>query len=232
MNKSVLRELITEIDECINLQNQWVLFWSDASLLRQKLKNPELLQYFENRIVKLKYEKLMNRIQTIWNDQLWYTTVSFFEDYKILLNEEIWINKEQKYFSAWEEKEIVEFLKKLFSQAESEIIIYDTYLKPELIRILANLNSWIKISLFTLEKSKSKKLEDSIQGLCLLLDTEVKKVFIPTPIFNIHDRFYFIDNECYSFWASVNASKIRWTMFHPIKDSEVLRIKNDILKHE
>lgn len=232
MSNNKLKELKEKIDKIIILWNEWVLTWEKAQELQKELRKPNLLIFFKNEIIKWKFEKLQNSIDTLWTDRHWYTWWWVFEKRNELIKLELWESNKidkQKYFWEWQESDIYKYLKSLFPTAKEKIMIYDNYLDIEILKILSYVNKNVKIQILTTEKSKTEKFEKQVEAFKILYEIELEIKYITTWKHPSHDRFYVIDNQenIYSMWVSI-WKKMRATMFHPIEETEWKKIINDI----
>ena len=232
MNKKELEDLSNEINKAHELSKEWVFKWKNASELQMKLRDPNLLNFFEDEIIKLKFEKLQNSIDTVWTNRHWYTWAWFLTKRNELLNIELKNNEssnKQIYFWNWQEKEIYTYLKNLFPDAKKQIIIYDNYINSELLKILSWVDKNVKINIITKDKSCSQKFKKQIEAFQVLYEINIDIQYLTNEDEKWHDRFYIIDNEdaIYSMWASIWKT-IRATMFHPVNKDQWIKILNDI----
>jgi hypothetical protein len=233
MSKELLINLKEKIDEAIILWDEWVLASKDAHELQDQLRDTDLLKYFENKIIKLKFEKLQESIDPIWSNRQWYTWSWFLKKRNELIEIEL-INEntnKQVFFWEWEEKKIYNYLRNLFQSSNEKIIIYDNYINSDLLKVLSDVEKHIKIEILTTEKSKSNKFEKQIWAFRLLYELEINIKYIKNWPHPSHDRYYIIDNQnwVYSLWASL-WKKIRATIFHPVDVNEGLKILKNIEK--
>lgn len=236
MGKKILIDLQSEILKAIELWKEWILKWSYAQDLRDKLRDTDVLKAFSNETLKLKYEKIINNIDTIWSDRRWYTWAWVFNKYKEIIDLELAQNKikniegeskfKQEYFTSWEEASIRSLLINLFSDAEEEIIVYDKYFSIELLRLLCNSSN--NVNLIIIYNNKAKITNEQFKAFEILYSRKIKE--FPTSDNSIHDRYYIIDWKVYSIWSSVQKN-INWTLFTPVIDSEGNKILSEIGKY-
>lgn len=241
MSELNLVKLQKKILKAIEFGNEWILKWKDASELQSVIRNPEILTLFKNEILRAKYEKLINSIDTIWSDRHWYTWGWIFTKYKEIIDLELSQNEvknnsnstedkfKQEFFKSWKEEEIRFLLKNLFSDAKEKVIVYDKYFSIDLLRILSEVQNNVEISIIYLPSSNRNTIQD--EEFKAFETLYRKKLFI-TEIKDkkIHDRYYIIDEKVFSLWSSVQET-INWTLFTPVIDSEWEKIKDEIKRY-
>lgn len=219
-----LYDKLLELEE---LGKQKILKWTELSQFINELKELDLTN-IKNEIIKRKFEKQKNEIDTIWSDRNWYTGWNSLIKRKILLEEIIqsyWII-EQQYFPPWSEDLIIEKLKTLVPIAKKSINIIDPYFDHKILYILCLADN-VEIKILT----KTKIDENFNKKIKWFNDLFENKQINIRESNSFHDRFYIIDNEfVYVLWSSLQKA-IKATIFTPLNDTEGKKVIDGFEKH-
>lgn len=224
IDKSLYKELYEKLLKLEILGNNKLLKWVELNSFIKELKELKL-DDIKDEIIKRKFEKQKNEIDTIWSDRNWYTSWDVLMKWKILLEEILQSNWtiEQTYFSPWSGDQIIEHLKTLIPIWEKSISIIDPHFDNKILYILCLAkNTSIRI-LTKPWKCKTNSIK-KIKWFNELFDD--KKIEIGESN-EFHDRFYIIDEkEVYNLWTSLQNPK-RATMFTPLNTIESQKVIDD-----
>lgn len=223
-NMWTYKTLYERLLELENLGNNNLLRWDELSLFIEELKKLKL-EDVKDEIIKRKFEKQKNEINTIWSDRKWYTNWGILINWKILLEEIIqsnW-NIEQTYFSPWSGDKIIEYLKTLMPIWEKSIHIIDPYFDNKILYILCLANK-VDIKILTKPwKCKANSIK-KIKWFNELFDDKKIEIWESN---QFHDRFYIIDeNNVYNLWTSLQNPQ-KGTIFTPLNQTESKKVIDD-----
>jgi hypothetical protein len=227
-NKELYKKLYENLLKLEILSNNKLLKWVELNNFIKELKELKL-DDIKNEIIKRKFEKQKNEINTIWSDRNWYTSWGILIKWKILLEEIIQSNWaiEQTYFSPWSEDQIIEHLKTLIPIWEKSINIIDPYFDNKILYILClarNVNIRILTKPWKCEANSIKK----IKWFNELFDDKKIEIWESD---EFHDRFYIIDdNEVYNLWTSLQNPK-KATIFTPLNTTESKKVIDDFTNY-